>query len=189
MEENKSDRDNAIFRQAKHSLPDMVYTPDAEPLSALIHSLPLNVFAKDRHGKFIFANDFYCKNIGKTYEELIGKDEYEDIIITVGKAMLKKLGYCVITAESGEQAVNIVSETKNKIDLMILDLIMPGMDGSKTFNKIREIRPDLPVILSSGYSINGQAADILKRGANSFIQKPFDLSRLSQVTRNILDTQ
>ena len=77
MEENKSDRDNAIFRQAKHSLPDMVYTPDAQLLSALIHSLPLNVFAKDRDGKFIFANDFYCKNIGKTYEELIGKDDYE----------------------------------------------------------------------------------------------------------------
>ncbi|MBN1363346.1 MAG: response regulator, partial [Syntrophaceae bacterium] len=113
----------------------------------------------------------------------------EDIVITVGKAMLEKLGYCVINAQSGEQAVNIVSETENKIDLMILDLIMPGMDGSKTFNKIREIRPDLPVILSSGYSINGQATDILKRGANSFIQKPFDLSRLSQVIRKILDTQ
>ena len=98
-------------------------------------------------------------------------------------------GYCVLTAQSGEQAVNIVSEMKTKIDLMILDLIMPGMDGSKAFNKIHEIRPDLPAILSSGYSVNGQAEDILKRGAGSFIQKPFDLSKLSQVIRKILDTQ
>jgi CheY-like chemotaxis protein len=105
----------------------------------------------------------------------------------VGKAMLEKLGYHVIVAASGEQAVDVVSQMDDNIDLVILDMIMPGMDGSKTFDRIREIRPALPVILSSGYSINGQAAEIMKKGCNGFIQKPFSLSKLSQNVRKILD--
>ena len=163
------------------------------------HGGTITVYSEPNHGatfniylpssdKAVQKEVFPENKIVQGSETILLVDD-EDIVITVGKAMLEKLGYCVITAQSGEQAVKIASETENKIDLMILDLIMPGMDGSKTFNKIREIRPDLPVILSSGYSINGQAADVLKRGANSFIQKPFDLSRLLQVTRKILDTQ
>lgn len=112
----------------------------------------------------------------------------ESMITDIGKAMLEKLGYCAITAPSGARAVEIVSEAETKIDLAILDLIMPGMDGGKTFDRIREIRPKLPIILSSGYSINGEASNILKRGANSFIQKPFKLSELSLAIRKILCT-
>jgi DNA-binding NtrC family response regulator len=63
---------------------------------------------------------------------------------------------------------------------------MPGMDGGKTFDKIREMRPHLPVLLSSGYSINGMAANILKRGCNGFIQKPFKIHELSQKIRDVL---
>jgi len=64
---------------------------------------------------------------------------------------------------------------------------MPGMDGGKLFDRIREIRPRLPVILSSGYAIDGQAEEILRRGCNGFIQKPFGISELSRKLRSVLD--
>jgi CheY-like chemotaxis protein len=66
-------------------------------------------------------------------------------------------------------------------------MIMPGMDGGKTFDRIRDICPKMPVILSSGYAISGQAEQIMSRGCNGFIQKPFSLYELSQKVRQILD--
>ena len=111
----------------------------------------------------------------------------EDIIIDVDKPMLEKLGYVVIVARDGENAVDAVSETGDNIDLVILDLIMPVMDGSKTFDAIREIHPKMPIILSSGYSLKGKATDIMRRGCNAFIQKPFNISELSQLIRKVLD--
>jgi CheY-like chemotaxis protein len=111
----------------------------------------------------------------------------EDIIIDVGKPMLEKLGYSVIVAKGGKNAVDAVSETDENIDLVILDLIMPDMDGSMTFDAIREIHPKMPIILSSGYSLKGKATDIMRRGCNAFIQKPFNISELSQLIRKVLD--
>ena len=111
----------------------------------------------------------------------------EDIIIDVGKPMLEKLGYRVIVAKGGENAVDAVSETGDNIDLVILDLIMPGMDGGRTFDTIRKIQPKMPIILSSGYSLKGKATDIMRRGCNAFIQKPFNISELSQLIRKVLD--
>jgi PAS domain S-box-containing protein len=111
----------------------------------------------------------------------------ESIIIDAAKAMLEKLGYQVIVAKSGEQAVDAVLHKGDKVDLVILDLIMPGMDGGKAFDRIREIQPTMPVILSSGYGMNEQVHGILKRGCNGFIQKPFDISKLSKYIRKLLD--
>ena len=110
----------------------------------------------------------------------------EEMIIEVGKAMLKKLGYNVITSGSGQEAIEMLTEHGEAIDLVILDMIMPGMDGGETFDRIREIQPEIPVIISSGYTINGQATDILNRGCNGFIQKPYDLSALSKKIRNVV---
>ena len=71
-------------------------------------------------------------------------------------------------------------------DLVILDMIMPGMSGGETYDRLKEISPDIRVLLSSGYSIDGQAAEILKRGCSGFIQKPFNIEQLSQKIREIL---
>jgi len=68
-------------------------------------------------------------------------------------------------------------------------MIMPGMGGSETYDRMKEINPDTKVLLSSGYSINGQASEILERGCDSFIQKPFDMRQLSQKVREILDKE
>jgi signal transduction histidine kinase/CheY-like chemotaxis protein len=111
----------------------------------------------------------------------------EDMIIKVGQAMLKKLGYHVVIARSGQEAVKAVAERSGTIDLVLLDLIMPGMDGGQTFDGIRDIQPQMPVLLSSGYAINGQAIEIMKRGCNGFIQKPFNLTQLSKHIRKVLD--
>lgn len=111
----------------------------------------------------------------------------EEMITEVGKGMLEKLGYRVFIANSGEQAVDILGQKGGEIDLVVLDLIMPGMKGDKAFDLIREIRPFMAVLLASGYAINGQASDLMRKGCNGFIQKPFRLSDLSQKVRKILD--
>jgi two-component system cell cycle sensor histidine kinase/response regulator CckA len=113
----------------------------------------------------------------------------EEMIIEVGQAMLEKLGYRVVVAKGGQQAVDTVTKKGRGIDLVILDLIMPGIDGGKAFDLIREIQPGMPMMLSSGYSLSGQANDIMRRGCNEFIQKPFNIYELSQKVRKILDIE
>ena len=111
----------------------------------------------------------------------------EDVVVDVGEQLLKKMGYEVLTARSGKQAVEICTKNKDEIDIVILDMIMPDMDGDKTFDMLKEIKPDIKVLLSSGYSINSRSAEILKRGCNGFIQKPFNIKALSKKLRDILD--
>ena len=113
--------------------------------------------------------------------------EDEEMVVAVGQAMLEKLGYRVIVARDGKQAVDAVKKKGDEIDLVILDLIMPVMGGDKAFDLIREIQPAMPVILSSGYSLDGQANAIVQKGCNEFIQKPFNISKLSQIVRKILN--
>jgi PAS domain S-box-containing protein len=111
----------------------------------------------------------------------------EEMVLYVCKAMLENMGYLVIAARSGEQAVDAVRRKSHEIDLVILDMVMPGMDGGKTLGRIRKIQPGIPVILASGYAFNGKATKTMKRGCNGFIQKPFNFSELSQKVREILD--
>ncbi|MCP4682671.1 MAG: response regulator [Desulfobacterales bacterium] len=111
----------------------------------------------------------------------------EEMIIDIGQQMLKTLGYTVLVAFGGKEAIKFYTRNQDKIGLVILDMIMPDMGGDATFNKLKEINPDIKVLLSSGYSINGKAAKILKRGCDGFIQKPFNMIKLSQKIRKILD--
>jgi PAS domain S-box-containing protein len=111
----------------------------------------------------------------------------EAMIIDVGQAMLERLGYRVMVCRGGREAVSAITDRGDEIDLVILDMIMPGMDGGTTFDRIRAIRPDMPVLLSSGYAINGKANEIMRRGCNGFIQKPYNISDLSDKVRNVLD--
>ena len=112
----------------------------------------------------------------------------EEIIIDVGQGILETLGYKVLIAEGGKEAVDIYKANKDKIDMVILDMIMPDMGGGETYDRMKEVNPDIKVLLSSGYSINGQATEILKRGCNGFIQKPFSVMELSQRIREVLES-
>jgi len=131
--------------------------------------------------------DFPAEEELKQGSETILLVDDEDMVVEVGQAMLEKLGYRVLIARGGEEAIQTVHAMGNQIDLVILDLIMPGMNGSKAFEHIREIRPDMRVMLSSGYAINGQAENIMQKGCKGFIQKPFSIYELSDKVRSILD--
>jgi two-component system, cell cycle sensor histidine kinase and response regulator CckA len=113
----------------------------------------------------------------------------EEMIIDVGCGLLGELGYTVIPARSGQEALDIYRERHAEIDIVVMDMIMPGMGGGETFDRLRQINPRAKVLLSSGYSINGQASQILERGCDGFIQKPFNLQQLSAKLRQILDDQ
>jgi CheY-like chemotaxis protein len=111
----------------------------------------------------------------------------EDMVLDVGEQMLKKLGYEVLLAEGGREAIELYNKNRDIIDMVLLDMIMPEMGGGETYDRMKEINPDIKVLLSSGYSVDGQATEILKRGCDGFIQKPFDMQGLSQRIRKILD--
>jgi CheY-like chemotaxis protein len=111
----------------------------------------------------------------------------EKIIIEVGQAMLEELGYRALTAGSGQEALDLYKKQREEIGLVILDMIMPGMGGRETYDRLKEVDGDVKVILSSGYSINGQAREILDRGCSGFIQKPFALEKLSRNVGKVLD--
>ena len=110
----------------------------------------------------------------------------EDIIIDIGGQILERLGYRVLMARSGKEAIEIYRANKNKINMVILDMIMPDMGGGETYDMLKKINPEIKVLLSSGYSINGQASEIMNRGCNGFIPKPFNVEQLSRKIREIL---
>jgi len=139
-----------------------------------------------RSGKKVVQEKEVAETILTGSETILLVDD-EEMILDVGREMLEHLGYHAIIAGSGKEAIRIFSEQQDRIALVIQDMIMPDMGGGEVFDRIRQIRPDARVLLSSGYSINGKAAEILNRGCNGFIQKPFNIKKLSQKIREILD--
>ncbi|HHP7233949.1 MAG TPA: ATP-binding protein [Desulfobacterales bacterium] len=123
----------------------------------------------------------------KTGTETILFVDDEPNIVEIGEEVLQSLGYKTLTANSGEQALRIFREKKDEIDLVMLDLVMPELGGGETFEALRTIDPSVRVLLCSGYSLNGQAREILQRGCDGFIQKPFKLRQLADELRGILD--
>lgn len=163
------------------------------------HGGMIHVYSEKGHGStfniYLPAVDAMAEPISFHDEEEVkhGKEEAilliddETIILDVGKDMLKMLGYKVFLASGGNEAIEIYKENKDKIDLVILDMIMPGMGGGETYKVLKSINPDVKAMLSSGYNISGEAAEIMKQGVNDFIQKPFTMTKLSHKIRNILE--
>jgi len=111
----------------------------------------------------------------------------EALVVSVTARMLGRLGYEVVVASSGAEALEIYEHRREQIKLVILDMVMPGMSGSEVFDRLRAKSPDLRVLLSSGYSRNGQAQAILERGCVGFVQKPFNLRELALKVREALE--
>jgi two-component system, cell cycle sensor histidine kinase and response regulator CckA len=103
----------------------------------------------------------------------------EDGIRMVAGRILKQLRYQVSLAESGRRALEIYRQEGDRIDLVILDMLMPGMGGSETFRQLQGVDPKVRVLLSSGYSLDGEAQEVIAAGALGFIQKPYRLAVLS----------
>jgi len=103
--------------------------------------------------------------------------------------LLSRFGYVPIVAESGERAIEILQGEKGLIDLVIMDLSMPGMGGYRCMKEMLGMKPDLKVIIASGYSANRNVRDTLKSGAAGFIAKPYHYNDMLRKIREYLDWQ
>jgi two-component system, cell cycle sensor histidine kinase and response regulator CckA len=101
---------------------------------------------------------------------------------------LSKHGLTVLCAEDGRAGIDLLSERRDEIDLVIVDLVMPGMGGKEAIPRLKEIKPDIKVLGCSGYSANGQAKAMLSLSLDGFIQKPPELSELLETVKEILGT-
>jgi len=132
--------------------------------------------------------DMPDENLDAGDETILLVDD-EQIIIDVARDMLEILGYQVITAQTGQEAIDIYTRQKDEIDLVIQDMVMPGMNGADIFRALKKINPDVKVILASGYIMNKQIAAVLEQGCRAFMPKPFRLEDLSLKVREVLDSQ
>ncbi len=142
---------------------------------------------------FLPASPKAADTTGMVREEVVRGTETvllvddEDMILDIGRQLMETLGYTILLARSGREAVELYRRRHSAIDAVILDMIMPDMGGADTYDQLKHIDPDIKVLLSSGYSQDGQAQQILNRGCRGFIQKPFKIEELSCKIREVLD--
>jgi PAS domain S-box-containing protein len=112
----------------------------------------------------------------------------EEPVLEVGKELLEAMGYRVLAAKDGNEAVEIYRKNEGDIDIVVLDMIIPGMSGGEVYDRLKDTDPNVKVLLSSGYAIDGDASKIMERGCNGFIQKPFHIKELSDKMNEIINT-
>jgi CheY-like chemotaxis protein len=161
------------------------------------HNGFIDVSSKPGHGTcfrlYLPASDREVMDEAPTEQVILqGKEtillaDDEETVLEVTKEILESLGYKVLSAHGGQEAINVYKTDGSKIDLIILDMIMPGMGGGEAFEILKGMNPDVRIILSSGYSADGQAKEILEKGVKAFLQKPFQIHELSQTVRKALD--
>ena len=110
----------------------------------------------------------------------------EDMVLEVGARVLEKLHYAVLKAENGRDAVALLTRYIDRIVLVILDLNMPGMSGGVVFEELRKQKPDVKVLLTSGYGLDGRTQELIASGGCGFVQKPFSIAALTQKLSKIL---
>ena len=137
------------------------------------------VESKAKEGKALHAS-----GVSSTMTVLIVEDE--EAVSDVTQGMLEKLGYRVIVAKTGKDAIYTVETFDGEIDLALLDINLPDMEGGKLYPLLMKARPNLKVIVFSGYTIDGLARKILNAGAQDFLQKPFSLAILSEKLKKVL---
>ena len=153
---------------ASHGIPEHRIHIVRNLVSGIKHSLKTSqVTVKEGFGTILLVDD-------------------EAIVLNVTAAMLRRLGYTVLTTLSGREAVEIYTEHADRISAVVLDMIMPEMGGGEVFDQLKRINPHVKVLLASGYSMQGQARDILNRGCNGFLQKPFTLEDISVRLRSLI---
>jgi two-component system cell cycle sensor histidine kinase/response regulator CckA len=111
----------------------------------------------------------------------------EDMILDSGEKMLRILGYNVLTARGGKEGLKIYKSYREKIDLVILDMVMPDMNGEEVYSRLKDINQNVKILIASGYSPEGLPKELNIREGVNFIQKPFDLRYLFKATRKMLD--
>ena len=113
----------------------------------------------------------------------------ERVILEVGQDLLEAMGYRVLIAKDGNEAIEVYKKNRDEIEIVVLDMVMPNMGGGEAYDRMKKINPDIKVLLSSGFSIDGEATEILERSCDGFIQKPFKMRQLSQAIRRVLEEE
>jgi len=113
----------------------------------------------------------------------------DEVILELGGEMLSEFGYTVLTASDGENALSLYRENRMKIDLVVLDLIMPGMGGRKCLEELLKINPVAKVVIASGYSADVHVKEALGMGASDFIGKPYDINQMLNTVRCVLNSE
>ena len=111
----------------------------------------------------------------------------EEMVINISEMMLKRLGYRVLKAHSGYEGLQLFEENKSKIDLIISDLEMPKMNGKEVMDKLREVDPEIKVMLSSGALTDADEKTVMNKGFNGFIKKPYNLKTLHKKMAEIIN--
>ncbi|MGO9571370.1 MAG: PAS domain S-box protein [Desulfomonilaceae bacterium] len=111
----------------------------------------------------------------------------EDLVRELAKRILSRAGYTVLTATNGRQALQVYNKERKRISLVLLDLIMPEMDGKQCLRELLKINPGARVLVASGHSANGPTKEAVEGGALGLVSKPFDMGQLLQTVRKVLD--
>jgi PAS domain S-box-containing protein len=123
--------------------------------------------------------------VGGTETLLLVEDQ--EWVMAAGKRMLERLGYTVLTATNGEEAIETYRAHRDAIALVITDMVMPKIGGQELYEALKRMDPDVRALLVSGYSLKEDVSDLRARGLKGFVQKPFDIYKLAQDVRRALD--
>ena len=137
-------------------------------------------------GGSLSSNKADEENINGGNENIMLVDD-DEAIRDLGRELLIRHGYRVLTADTGESALELYKEFGSDIDLLVLDISMPGMGGQKCLEKLQAINPEIKVVISSGYSRYGPLKDALVKGATAFVPKPFNKTEMLKTVRDMLD--
>jgi two-component system cell cycle sensor histidine kinase/response regulator CckA len=109
----------------------------------------------------------------------------DELCLDVGVKILQKLGYSVLQARDGQEALEVFESNKNTVDLVILDMRMPH-NGGRAFDQLKQIKSDVKVLITSGYTDDQRIREMFKQGCIGFIQKPFSINTLSKKIAKVL---
>ncbi len=112
-------------------------------------------------------------------------DDEEEVRVTAGR-MLERMGFTVLTASDGREAIDLFRADSHEILLVLLDMTMPHMSGDETFSELRRIRSEIRVILSSGYSEQDAVSRFQSNGLAGFIQKPYRFKDLREKIKSVI---
>ncbi|MEJ2039593.1 MAG: response regulator, partial [Desulfosarcinaceae bacterium] len=126
--------------------------------------------------------------VPKGSETILLVDDHEHSA-RAGREILERYGYKVMVAASGSEAIEIYTDYNAQIDLVLLDIILPDTSAEEVFHTLKQLKPDIIVVLTSGYSVNKKISALLSRGCADFVQKPFQIQSLPTKVRLALDVR
>jgi len=144
----------------------------------------LPVYKKELEEKVVKHTENYLQGQGTI---LVADDE--PFVRRIATEMLEMCGYHVITANDGEEAVKLYKDNMNKVDMVLLDMIMPKKSGKEAYLEMKTLNENVKVLLSSGFKQDERVKSILKSGIQSFIQKPYTIEKLSKAVYEIMNTK